>query len=143
MRSLIRSLTVEQEWLEAFPLIRQLRPHLTEASYLELVHEATKNEGYRMFALEVEDTLCAVIGFMPQTTLYNGKSIWVTDLVTDEHHRSNGYGLMLLAHVEAWAKTKGYEAISLSSNVSRTEAHRFYMEKGVYDKVSYVFKKRL
>lgn len=69
MRSLIRSLTVEQEWLEAFPLIRQLRPHLTEASYLELVHEATKNEGYRMFALEVEDTLCAVIGYASNNAL--------------------------------------------------------------------------
>lgn len=96
-----------------------------------------------MFALYNNGQIMAVTGFMPMVTLYNGRFIWVCDLVTDQNHRSKNYGENLLSHVHDWAKENGYKLVSLSSGLQRTAAHRFYEEKMAYDKTSYVFVKHM
>jgi GNAT superfamily N-acetyltransferase len=139
----IKVLKTKSDWKEAFPVMKQLRTHLDEEEFLQLVKEATENESYKMVALYSQGQMVAVTGFMPMTTLYNGRSIWVCDLVTDSNHRSQGYGEILLTYIQNWAKENGYERVSLSSGLQRTDAHRFYETKMDYDKVSYVFLKRL
>ncbi|MGG3466904.1 GNAT family N-acetyltransferase [Neobacillus pocheonensis] len=140
---LIKELKNQHEWKEAFPVMKQLRTHLDEESYLELVQEAVQMEGYMMAALYENKKLVAVTGFMPMMTLYNGKFIWVCDLVTDSANRSKGYGEALLNYVHDWSKENGYKIVSLSSGLQRVDAHRFYENKMKYDKVSYQFLKRL
>jgi GNAT superfamily N-acetyltransferase len=142
-RTIIRILKNSQELKEAFPIMKQLRTHLNEASFLQLVQEAVEKEGYQLAALYEDETIVAVTGFMPMITLYNGRSIWVCDLVTDEEKRSKGYGKKLLNFVHQWAKENGFGIVSLSSGLQRGDAHRFYEDKMEYDKVSYVFLKRL
>jgi GNAT superfamily N-acetyltransferase len=141
--NLIKELKGEKEWREAYPVMKQLRPHLDEAQFLELVQEAVQKEDYRLAALYDSEKIVAVTGFMPMITLYNGRSIWVCDLVTDADNRSKGYGEALLTYVHEWSKENGYENVSLSSGFQRVDAHRFYENKMDYDKVSYVFLKRL
>lgn len=123
--------------------MKQLRTHLNEDTYLELVYEAQEKEGYRMLALFDDAEIVAVVGFQQMITLYYGRFIWVCDLVTDVAKRSCGYGEKLLAHVHEWARTNHYETVALSSGLQRTDAHRFYEEKMNYEKVSYVFKNSL
>ncbi|MBD1382846.1 GNAT family N-acetyltransferase [Metabacillus arenae] len=123
--------------------MKQLRTHLDEKSFLELVQEATLKEDYQLVALYNNDRIVAVIGFMPMVTLYNERFIWVCDLVTESDSRSKGYGEELLSYVQNWSKEKGYSIISLSSGLKRMDAHRFYEEKMQYNKVSYVFLKNL
>jgi hypothetical protein len=72
--------------------MRQLRTHLDESSYLELVSDAQEKEGYKMFALFDGKDIVAVIGFQPMITLYYGRFIWACDLVTDANKRLEGYG---------------------------------------------------
>ena len=43
-----------REWIDAFPLMKELRPHLDLDTYLSLLDEMRR--GYRLFALE-EDGL--------------------------------------------------------------------------------------
>ncbi|GER66547.1 GNAT family N-acetyltransferase [Weizmannia acidilactici] len=138
----IKELTNREEWKSAFPVMKQLRVHLDEEHYLQLVEEAARSANYKMFAVYEGGKIVAVTGFMPMMTLYNGRFIWVCDLVTDAACRSKGYGARLIGYVEQWAKEKGYGIVSLSSGLQRKDAHRFY-EKMDYDKVSYVFLKRL
>lgn len=140
---IIKELKTEKEWIEAFPIVKQLRVHLDESSYLELIKEAYLNEGYKMFVLYKDSKIVAVIGFMKMTTLYYGRFIWVCDLVTDINNRSKGYGEQLLNFTHDWAKERGYSTVSLSSGLQRLDAHRFYENKMNYDKVSYVFKNSL
>lgn len=124
--------------------MHQLRKHLDQTSYLELVLEAKEKEGYQLAAIyDDSNDIVGVVGFMPMITLYNGRFIWVCDLVTDETKRSNGYGGKLLTYVENWAVSNNYAIVSLSSGLQRTDAHRFYEKKMNYDKTSYVFLKRL
>ena len=137
----IKELQSQKEILEAFPVMNQLRTHLDEKTYLDLVIEAKEKDMYQLFALYDLGEIVVVTGFKPMITLYYGRCVWVCDLVTDNNKRSNGYGDILLSYVHEWAKENGYQSVALSSGLQRTEAHRFYEEKMGYDKVSYVFKK--
>ncbi|RLL44889.1 GNAT family N-acetyltransferase [Oceanobacillus piezotolerans] len=140
---MIKELLTTKDILAAFPVMNQLRTHLDEESYIELVLEAREKEHYRMFALYAESKVVAVIGFQPMITLYYGRFIWICDLVTDSHERSKGYGEKLLNYVQDWADNHNFERVALSSGLQRQNAHRFYETKMKYDKVSYVFKKEL
>ena len=123
--------------------MKQLRTHLDQRTYLDLVTEAQEKDSYKMFALFDGDDMVAVTGFTPRITLYYGRFVWVCDLVTDDNHRSNGYGEKLLSYVHGWAKENGYESVALSSGLQRRDAHRFYEDRMHYDKVSYVFRTSL
>jgi GNAT superfamily N-acetyltransferase len=139
----IKELQSRNEIIKAFPVMRQLRTHLDEGSYFELVSEAQEKEGYKMFALFDGNDIVAVIGFQPMITLYYGRFVWVCDLVTDVTKRSKGYGEKLLSYIHKWANENKYESVALSSGLKRTDAHRFYENKMDYNKVSYVFKASL
>ena len=51
-------------------------------------------------------------------------------LVVDEAARSRGVGSALVTAAEAWAKGRGFEMVSVRSNVIRLEAHEFYKSRG-------------
>ncbi|WP_059105269.1 GNAT family N-acetyltransferase [Shouchella shacheensis] len=139
----IKELQTQKEILAAFPVMNQLRTHLDEKAYLDLVLEAKEKDMYRLFALYEQGEMAAVVGFKPMITLYYGRFVWVCDFVTEQHMRSNGYGERLLSYVHEWAKENNYDHVALSSGLQRTDAHRFYEEKMGYDRVSYVFKTSL
>ena len=140
---MIKEMGTKEQWREAFQVMQELRQHLDEKTYLDLVEEAHRKYMYRLYALYDGDELVAVTGFKPMITLYYGRFVWVCDLVTSEQHRSKGYGGKLLSFVENWAVENGYQSVALSSGVQKKEAHRFYKEKMSYDQVSFVFKKGL
>lgn len=138
---MIKEMKTEEELLQAFMVMKELRPHLNEERYLALVNEARVKDMYRVYALYEGEEIVAVTGFKPMITLYYGRSVWVCDLVTSAKHRSKSYGEKLLSFIEEWAKENSYTSVALSSGLQREEAHRFYEEKMEYGKVSYVFKK--
>ena len=141
---MIKKLLSKVEILEAFPVMQQLRTHLDEQTYLDLVLEAQEKDSYWMYALlNDQKIVVAVVGFKPMITLYYGRFVWVCDLVTDMNNRSKGYGEQLLTYVHKWAEENNYEQVALSSGLQRKDAHRFYENRMGYDKVSYVFKKPL
>jgi GNAT superfamily N-acetyltransferase len=137
----IVELLTDADLIDGFPVMKQLRSHLEEQAYLDIVKEARQMEGYRQFALHENESIVAVIGFQPMITLYYGKYIWICDLVTDSSVRSKGYGEELLSFVQDLVRDEGYQTVALSSGLQREEAHRFYEDKMGYDKVSFVFKK--
>lgn len=139
----VKELVTQDEMIEAFPVMKQLRTHLDKETYLALVVEAKEKDNYRMFALMDGSEIVAITGFKPMITLYYGKFVWVCDLVTDVTKRSKGYGEKLLTYVQQWSIEHNYESVALSSGIQRTNAHRFYEDKMDYDKVSYVFKTSL
>ena len=132
---MIKELISKDEILAGFEVMKHLRAHLDEVSYLKLVLDAQEKENYRLIAhFDLNEKIVAVVGFMPMITLYYGHYIWVCDLVTDPDVRSKGYGKKLLTYVQEWAKANGYEKVALSSGLQRKDAHRFYEEKMNYDK---------
>lgn len=139
----VQELQTKDEVLSAFSVMKQLRTHLDEKAYLDLVVDAQEHDRYKMAALLRGMDIVAVVGFKPMTTLYYGRFVWICDLVTDEGERSKGYGEKLLAYVHNWARANGFGSVALSSGLQRAAAHRFYEEKMGYEKASYVFKASL
>ncbi|KZE64941.1 acetyltransferase [Fictibacillus phosphorivorans] len=137
----IRQLSAEHEVREAFSVMNQLRTHLSEDLFYELFLQMEK-EGYTLFANFNEGKVVALAGFAILTNLYDGKHVYLYDLITDSKERSKGYGEELLAFLESFALQNNCNCVALSSNVNRVDAHRFYEEKMHYEKPSYVFKKR-
>lgn len=133
----------EAELRRAWPVMRELRGHLSEKRWLELTAEMER-DGYRLLALEDEaGTIQALAGIRVSTNLYYGKHMWVDELVTASETRSRGHGRTLLSHVEELAVSEGCEMVGLSSGARRVDAHRFYEDRMGYDRASYVFTKQV
>jgi GNAT superfamily N-acetyltransferase len=138
----IVELVTETELREAFPLMKQLRTHLTEETYLDLLAKM-KPEGYRLFALRDASEYVALAGVAVRHTLYYGAYVYVFDLVTTQERRSMGYGKQILAFVDAFARREGCNYVTLWSRLERADAHRFYETQAGMEKRGYVFVKPL
>ncbi|MFN2586514.1 MAG: GNAT family N-acetyltransferase [Actinomycetota bacterium] len=127
----------------AWPVMRELRDHLDEERWLELMDVMTP-DGYRLLSLQEDDgTIVALAGIRIATNLYYGRHVWVDELVTTGGARSRGYGRMLLGRVEDLAAAESCEVVALSSALHRADAHRFYEQHMGYDRVSYSFVKKV
>lgn len=128
--------------LEAYPLISQLRKHLSVEEFVETAKQMMTC-GYRAICLYDGKKILAYAGFAELLNLYYGRHIWIYELVVDEENRGKGLGKILLSHIEDYAKEKNLSCIALSSSLEKENAHRFYEGKMDFGKVSYVFKKDL
>jgi GNAT superfamily N-acetyltransferase len=138
----VRELTTEAEFRAAFPVLSQLRDHLSEAEYLDYLAEM-RAEGYRLFALFDDDEIVSVAGVVVTTNFYNGRHLFVYDLVTRADRRSEGFGTRLMTFVEEWARDHDCESLTLESGLWREDAHRFYEDDLAMDRYCYTFKKEL
>ncbi|MFP5298332.1 MAG: GNAT family N-acetyltransferase [Actinomycetota bacterium] len=138
----IRRYETDEEFRRAFSVMQELRTHLDEDAFMELVRSMVP-EGYELYGLEVDGSIEALAGIAFRTNLYYGRYIWVFDLITRAASRSRGYGERLLGYVEDLGRERGCDVVALSSGVQRTDAHRFYEDRMSYDRVSYTFKKAL
>lgn len=139
----IKELTPEQ-LQEVYPLVHQLRPHLTAAEFAKTATEMMAH-GYRAVCLydgeSVGEKILAYAGFAEMLNLYWGRHIWVYELITDENFRGRGYGEILLSHIEAVARENNLKCVALCSGMEREAAHRFYENKMSYKKTSYIYRK--
>lgn len=110
----IVELTVEHQFLQAYPILSQLRTDLTLEEYLELLNDM-RNEGKQLFALYHDTSIVALAGISWREDSYNERYVFVQDLVTDENHRPSGLGYSLLSYIHNWAKEHGVEYITLES----------------------------
>lgn len=127
----IETARTDDEILATFPVMKQLRPHVSESAFLEAVHRMEK-ESYGLLCLLAPDTR-AVAGFRYMEMLAMGKILYVDDLVTAPEHRSAGYGKALLDRLKTLAAEQGCRVLVLDSGVKRVDAHRFYRRHGLED----------
>jgi GNAT superfamily N-acetyltransferase len=139
---MIKELIEEKEWLEAFPVFKELRTYLNQRTYLDLLY-IMREEGYKLFALYHNKQIVAVTGIAIRTNFYYGKHVFVYELVTQSLQRSKGFGEELLSYIHRYAIDNGCGIVALESALFRTDAHRFYETKMGYEKFCYSFKKVL
>jgi len=137
----VRMIESEVDLRRAFPVMVQLRPHLTEDSFVERATRQMR-DGYQVAVSECDGVVRAVAGFRVSETLFSGKLVYVDDLVTDEGARSKGYGKRLLDWLTEFARSNNCAMLELDSGVQRAEAHRFYFRDGMHIS-SYRFRKTL
>jgi GNAT superfamily N-acetyltransferase len=115
---------------EALVVLRELRPHLTAASFAAVYAEGHA-QGLR-FTVAYDSGRCVgVAGWRIVATTASLRKLYVDDLVTTAAHRSTGVGRALLGALAERAEAAGCTAIDLDSGVQRADAHRFYMHEGL------------
>jgi GNAT superfamily N-acetyltransferase len=127
----VRKLTTDEDILAARAVMRQLRPQIPEAAYLETVQRMMKTDGYLQAAVFDGDTVVAVAGYRVMEMLFSGKSLYVDDLNTDETRRSRGHGTILMDWLKREARAQQCAQLQLDSGVQREQTHRFYFREGL------------
>jgi GNAT superfamily N-acetyltransferase len=93
---------------------------------------------------EAEERIAGFVHVQGRLTVESDPRAEIAGLVVDEARRGAGVGHALMAAAERWATDRGYDEVTLRSNVAREHAHRFYQSLGyAITKSSHVFRKAL
>jgi ribosomal protein S18 acetylase RimI-like enzyme len=117
-----------REWADLFPIIVQLRPHLTEEEFLRQVRRQSHG-GYELVGALRAGRIVGILGMRPVHTLARGPHLHVDDIIIDEAERRTGGGRALMDYAEADARARGMAAVFLDA---RPVAIGFYKALG-YD----------
>lgn len=128
MSSRITLAEKEQEILDCYPVMAELRPHLRADQFLPRVKRLAEIAGYRLAYLN-DGGVKAVAGFRISEWLAGGRYLEIEDLVAASGERSKGYGGELFDWLVKHAEENGCEHLRLVSRVTRSDAHRFYLNK--------------
>jgi GNAT superfamily N-acetyltransferase len=121
---------LEPAWLgRAEGVHRQLRTGLA-ADYAGRLRAVFANGARMSLATEHEAVRGVALWRVVENT-YEGRRLYVDDLVTDQAHRSRGIGRILLHHMEQKARELKCDVLALDSGTQRTDAHRFYFREGL------------
>ncbi|MDY6902123.1 MAG: GNAT family N-acetyltransferase [Cyanobacteriota bacterium] len=115
----------DEQILECFSTMFQLRPHLKKDNFVEQVRRQEK-DGYQLAFIKANNQVVAVAGFFISESLAHGKFLYAYDLVVDENFRSKGYGKDIFDWLVNYAKSQDCNVLRLDSGVQRFDAHRFY-----------------
>jgi hypothetical protein len=118
----------ESDVLRCFPVMAQLRPHLSREEFVPRIRRM-QQEGFVLAMLTEDGEVRAVAGYRYLDLLFSGRTLYVDDLVTDTGERSRGHGAALHQWLQNQASAHGCTTLTLDSGVQRTEAHRFYFRQ--------------
>ena len=123
------ALAVEDDEIQGcYPVMAELRPHVSAEEFLPRVRRQMEIDGYKLAYLS-DGEVKAVAGFRISECLAWGSFMYVDDLVSKEGERSKGYGGQLFDWLVEYARGEGCEQFHLDSGVQRFAAHRFYLAK--------------
>lgn len=128
--SLIR-MASEKDIEKLVPAFRELRPNRAEDVLKQMLPILFK-EGYQVAYIGDEEIAYSVIGFRILTFLFSGKTLYVDDLTTLSGHKKQGYAGKLFEWTKQYAKTNNCEHFSLDSGPLRRDAHRLYLNQGLF-----------
>ena len=120
----------DQQITACYPVMAELRPHITSGEFLPLVKRLNELTGFQLAYL-IDGEIKAVAGFRISEWLAGGKYLDIEDLVAKSDERSKGYGGKLFDWLVEHAKKNNCQQVRLVSRVSRVDAHRFYVRKGM------------
>jgi GNAT superfamily N-acetyltransferase len=125
----IKKILSDSDLQATFPVMKQLRTHLSEQEYMEQVKRQRENGGYKVAAFFDEGVVRCVAGYRISECLSWGKFLYVDDLVSDQNTRSRNYGKQMMDWLLAEARNSGCKEFHLDSGVQRHGAHRFYLRE--------------
>jgi ribosomal protein S18 acetylase RimI-like enzyme len=114
-----------------FPVMRELRPHLTGADeFLSRVRRQFA-DGYRLLGAWLDTQPLGLAGYRVQENLIRGRFCYVDDLVVAASARRGRIGARLLDGVSAEAKALGLTRLVLDTAIDNLLGQRFYFRYGM------------
>ena len=121
--------STDEEIQECYPVMSELRPHITPDEFVPRVRRQMEAFDFRLVFLKDDSEVKAVAGIRMSEWLHGGKYLEIDDLVAKSGARSKGYGGKLFDWVVDFAKAENCNHVRLLSGVQRFDAHRFYLTK--------------
>lgn len=125
-----------------FPIMQELRPHLTLESFFTIYDQAHSSDGYEIVGVEVDGKILAVMGYRFLTDYVRGKHVYIDDLVSTETARSQGLGAELLKFAEGIAQHNSCKALRLCTGIENERGVKFYDRNG-WTKRAYAYTKKI
>ena len=125
----IKNALDEETILSCFTLVKELRPHLSQKSFIEQI-ERQRQDGYQILFIEEHTQIVSFMGYRIQEYLAWGKILYIDDLVTKSNYQKQGYGSKLIDYAVEIAKSNNCSQVHLDSGYNRNSAHSLYLSKG-------------
>lgn len=118
--------------LEAsFPVMQELRPHLSDrATYVAQIAQQ-RTQGYRLFAAWRDGAIVGLAGYRLQDNLIYGRFVYVDDLVVTASLQRTGCGERLLQAARQQAIALHCKHFVLDTGLHMALAQRFYFRQGL------------
>ncbi len=125
-----------EEISKCFPIMAELRPHLTIEKFVTQVLRMQQLHNYQLLSIE-DNGVKALAGIRIGEWLHTGKYLEIEDLITAAEHRSKGYGEQLFHWIKNYANEMDCNQVRLVSGAHRERAHRFYINQGMVFEAKY------
>lgn len=116
---------------QVFPLLRQLRDHLSEGELWNLYQAAKKESGYALWGAFQGEACLGLMGVRILTDFVHGRHLYIDDLVVSETARSKGIGALLLAEAKKLALNQACSQIRLCTGIQNERGKSFYERNGL------------
>ena len=127
----IRVATTEAELKSCYPVMAELRPHLSLDEFIAMATRLRETTGLSIAYLAENACVACVAGFRVSEWLAGGWYLEIEDLVTHSNARSKGHGGVMFDWLMQFAREAKCKQVRLVSNVRRIDARRFYERKGM------------
>jgi GNAT superfamily N-acetyltransferase len=130
-----RHLDTPDDWTRAFDVMKELRPHLTDAHAFAAQMRRQREESYRLLAACDEDgAILGLAGYRTQTNTLYGRFVYLDDLVVTARLQRSGIGKQLLGKVREIALHSRCAHFVLDTGLHMALAQRFYFRNGLLAK---------
>lgn len=126
-------------------LYRQLSgpesPQLSVADARAMLRKIGAYPNYTVYVATLDEAIVGTYALLIMDNIGNGgrPSGIVEDVVVDAEYRGQGIGQVMMDHARDLCRAAGCYKLTLSSNLRREAAHRFYESLG-YEKHGYSFR---
>ena len=127
----LRPVESDADHQAAFPVMRELRPHLADAASFVAQARRQRAQGYRLLAAWQDGRVLGLAGYRLQENLIYGRFLYVDDLVSTADARSAGVGARLIDAVREEARAQGCAHFVLDTGLGNALAQRFYFRQGL------------
>ena len=134
-RQLVVPFRIRDAKLSDAPALAQLMCELGYETTIAEMRERLKliltDARFRTLVAEIDNRVCGMIGTLTHVSHeHNDLSGKIIALVVSKKHRRSGVGRALIAEAERDFARRGVTRLSLTTRLTRVEAHRFYKALG-------------
>lgn len=127
----VHNLESEQALHAAYQVMRELRPHLTDAENFIARVRRQAEQGYCLQGVWQDHALLALAGYRISENLLYGRFLYVDDLVTVPRARSHGLGAILIDALREEARSQHCTHLVLDTGLGNALGQRFYYRQGL------------